>query len=222
MFQKRLYVHTYLKAKNSLHTKGISSLEHIFIVFFKTNQMLKYTLFRKLGVAIDFAPSKLKQGFGEQVFELIYSKRKYYWCLKIRNNYGAIKLFFYLILLYSNIGLFSIAPCSTVIVLDFLCLIFGVSSFNYYTFYIYSYLSFNYRTSVVCRSLSILETIANIFPLLFAIAFKVRERALEKSLILPTQYCKSMNLFSHFLGGPIIFSSILYTFAIYFILAWFS
>ena len=36
----------YLKAKNSLHTTGVSSLKFVFIVCFERNQMLKYTFYK--------------------------------------------------------------------------------------------------------------------------------------------------------------------------------
>jgi hypothetical protein len=37
-------INMYLKAKNSLHATRISSFKYVFIVYFETKQMLKYTL----------------------------------------------------------------------------------------------------------------------------------------------------------------------------------
>ena len=76
---------------------------------------------------------------------------------KMHNNYGAIQLFIIPIWPYSNIGLFSIAPCK-VITLIFFCFIFGISSL---------------LLSFISLSIVIL--------LLIAIAFKgVKERQLNR------------------------------------------
>ena len=37
----------HLKAKDPLHTTQISNLKNVFVVFFETNQMLKYKFFKK-------------------------------------------------------------------------------------------------------------------------------------------------------------------------------
>ena len=59
------------------------------------------------------------------IFIRTYSRRKYYWCPKTRNNYSAMQLITYFI--HPNNGLFSIAPYK-VITPNCLCFIFSVIS----------------------------------------------------------------------------------------------
>ena len=71
-----------------------------------------------------------------------------------------------------SIELFSIAPC-IVIFVNYLCFISGMISLL--VFFISLPRSSNYCKSNSCCSFSLLQAIAISFPLLFAIAFKIKK-----------------------------------------------
>ena len=88
---------------------------------------------------------------------------------KIRNNYSALSNYS-----FSNIAIAIFA----LLLLLHLCVIFGISSLLLFLINLSKVIAFsNYDDSHSFRSFSLLEAIAKIYSLLFAIAFKsVKER----------------------------------------------
>ena len=102
-----------------------------------------------------------------------HCEQKFYWCSKIRNNYGAIKLSFLPILLLVQL---SLLICISLFLYQFL------TSFPFCCFY--RYCSSNYsHSNISCRSFGILEVIAKSYMLLIAIVFKNEKEQQRQPLL---------------------------------------